>query len=192
MIRVSSRRQDQSEPSCPGAWIPERSATSLREADLNVLSKLGNQGLEWRLEPEAFTRREVRREDDLLDILVPWVGCLALRGRPASPGLKSAPRAPSKFLLSETPWSLSAAYWERCPSPSTGPPRTAGSRSSPTIRSSRHSATRQTLGRVDPSFETFCRVDSGRANLGSGLGLSLVAAIGELYVFARVASDNRA
>jgi hypothetical protein len=54
------------------AWIPERSATCLREADLNVLSKLGNQGLEWRLEPEAFTRREVRREDDLLDILV---GC---------------------------------------------------------------------------------------------------------------------
>src|SRR5271167_569002 len=54
------------------AWIPERSATPLREADLNVLSKLGNQGLEWRLEPEAFTRREVRREDDLLDILV---GC---------------------------------------------------------------------------------------------------------------------
>jgi transposase len=37
------------------AWIPERSATRLREADLNVLSKLGNQGLEWRLEPEAFT-----------------------------------------------------------------------------------------------------------------------------------------
>ena len=30
-------------------WIPERSATCLREADLNVLSKLGNQGLEWRL-----------------------------------------------------------------------------------------------------------------------------------------------
>src|SRR5271169_6504892 len=54
------------------AWIPERSATRLREADLNVLSKLGNQGLEWRLEPEAFTRREVGREDDLLDILV---GC---------------------------------------------------------------------------------------------------------------------
>ena len=38
------------------AWIPERSATRLREADLNVFSKLGNQGLEWRLEPEAFTR----------------------------------------------------------------------------------------------------------------------------------------
>ena len=54
------------------SWIPERSATRLREADLNVLSKLGNQGLEWRLEPEAFTRREVRGEDDLLDILV---GC---------------------------------------------------------------------------------------------------------------------
>ena len=53
-------------------WIPERSATCLREADLNVLSKLGDQGLEWRLEPEAFRRREVRREDDLLDILV---GC---------------------------------------------------------------------------------------------------------------------
>jgi hypothetical protein len=29
-----------------GAWIPERSATRLRKADLNVLSKLGNQGLE--------------------------------------------------------------------------------------------------------------------------------------------------
>jgi hypothetical protein len=55
-----------------GAWIPERSATCLREADLNVLSKLGNQGLEGRLEPEAFTRREVGREDDLLDVLV---GC---------------------------------------------------------------------------------------------------------------------
>ena len=27
-------------------WIPERSATGLREADLNVLSELGNQGLE--------------------------------------------------------------------------------------------------------------------------------------------------
>jgi hypothetical protein len=27
-------------------WIPERSATSLREADLDVLSKLGKQGLE--------------------------------------------------------------------------------------------------------------------------------------------------
>jgi hypothetical protein len=38
---------------------------------LNVLSKLGNQGLEWRLEPEAFTGGEVR-EDDLLDVLV---GC---------------------------------------------------------------------------------------------------------------------
>jgi hypothetical protein len=35
---------------------------------LNVLSKLGNQGLEWRLEPEAFTGRE----DDLLDVLI---GC---------------------------------------------------------------------------------------------------------------------
>ena len=54
------------------AWIPERSATRLREADLNVLSKLGKQGLEWRLEPEAFTGREVRREDDLLDFPV---GC---------------------------------------------------------------------------------------------------------------------
>jgi hypothetical protein len=39
---------------------------------LNVLSKLGNQGLEWRLEPEAFTGREVGREDNLLDFLV---GC---------------------------------------------------------------------------------------------------------------------
>ena len=28
------------------AWIPERSATLLRKTDLNVLSKLGNQGLE--------------------------------------------------------------------------------------------------------------------------------------------------
>jgi hypothetical protein len=42
------------------AWIPERSATSLREADLNVLSKLGNQGLEWRLEP-AISTVETRR-----------------------------------------------------------------------------------------------------------------------------------
>ena len=53
-------------------WIPERSATRLREADLNILSKLGKQGLEWRLEPEAFAGREVGREDDLLDVLV---GC---------------------------------------------------------------------------------------------------------------------
>ena len=55
-----------------GPWILERSATGLREADLNVLSKLGNQGLEGRLEPEAFTGGEVGREDDLLDFLV---GC---------------------------------------------------------------------------------------------------------------------
>jgi len=55
-----------------GRWIPERSATSLREADLDVLSKLGKQGLEWRFEPEAFAGREVCREDDLLDVLV---GC---------------------------------------------------------------------------------------------------------------------
>ena len=56
---------------CP--WIPERSATRLREADLDVLSKLGQQGLEWRLEPEAFAGGgEVGREDDLVDVLV---GC---------------------------------------------------------------------------------------------------------------------
>ena len=57
---------------CEDAWIPERSATRLRKADLNVLSKLGNQSLEWRLESEAFTGDEVGREDDLLDFLV---GC---------------------------------------------------------------------------------------------------------------------
>jgi hypothetical protein len=39
---------------------------------LHILSKLGKQGLEWRLEPEAFTGREVGGEDDLLDFLV---GC---------------------------------------------------------------------------------------------------------------------
>ena len=54
------------------AWIPERSATRLREADLDILSKLGKQGLEWRLKPEAFAGREVGRQDDLLDVLV---GC---------------------------------------------------------------------------------------------------------------------
>ena len=54
--------------------IPRRArAQRLREADLNVFSKLGNQGLERRLEAEAFTGREVRGEDDLLDFLV---GCL--------------------------------------------------------------------------------------------------------------------
>jgi Arabinose-binding domain of AraC transcription regulator, N-term len=63
---------EQSNPREAGPWIPERSATRLGEADLNVLSKLGNQGLEWRLEPEAFTGGEVGREDDLLDVLV---GC---------------------------------------------------------------------------------------------------------------------
>ena len=59
-------------PTQSAPWIPERSATRLREADLNIPSKLGKQGLKWRLEPEAFTRREVRREEDLLDVLV---GC---------------------------------------------------------------------------------------------------------------------
>ena len=53
-------------------WIPERSDTRLSEADLNILSKLGKQGLEWRLEPKAFTGREIGREDDLLYFLV---GC---------------------------------------------------------------------------------------------------------------------
>ena len=53
-----------------GPRILGRSATGLREADLHILSKLGKQGLEWRLEPEAFAGREVGREDDLLDVLV--------------------------------------------------------------------------------------------------------------------------
>jgi Rhodopirellula transposase DDE domain len=55
-----------------GPWIPERSATRLREADMDIFSKLGKQGLEWRLKPEAFAGREVGRQDDLLDVLV---GC---------------------------------------------------------------------------------------------------------------------
>jgi len=42
----------------------------LREADLNFFAKFGKEGLEWRLEPEAFAGRKVRREDDLLDVLV--------------------------------------------------------------------------------------------------------------------------
>jgi hypothetical protein len=54
------------------SWIPERSATRLREADMDIFSKLGKQGLEWRLKPEAFAGREVGRQDDLLDVLV---GC---------------------------------------------------------------------------------------------------------------------
>ena len=37
-----------------------------------MLSELGKQGLEWRPEAEAFSGREVGREDDLLDFLV---GC---------------------------------------------------------------------------------------------------------------------
>ena len=59
-------------PAVSALRILERSATRLREADLNVFSKLGKQGLEWRLKPEAFAGREVGREDDLLDVLV---GC---------------------------------------------------------------------------------------------------------------------
>src|SRR5271165_6005400 len=72
-IAFSAKRapERKSRSNCP-PWIPERSATRLREADLNVLSELGKQGLEWRLEPEAFSGREVGREDDLLDFLV---GC---------------------------------------------------------------------------------------------------------------------
>ena len=52
------------------SWIPEPSATGLREADLNVLAKLGEKGLEWRLEAEAFARHEVCGEDDLLYFLL--------------------------------------------------------------------------------------------------------------------------
>ena len=66
------------------AWIPERSATRLREADLNVFSKLGNQGLEGRLEPEAFTGREVRREDDLLDFLVGYPVDIEMARQPST------------------------------------------------------------------------------------------------------------
>jgi hypothetical protein len=67
-----------------GSWIPERSATRLREADLNVFSKLGNQGLEGRLEPEAFTGREVRREDDLLDFLVGYPVDIEMARQPST------------------------------------------------------------------------------------------------------------
>jgi hypothetical protein len=30
----------------------------LREADLDILRKLGKQGLDWRFEPDGFRRRE--------------------------------------------------------------------------------------------------------------------------------------
>ena len=66
------------------AWIPERSATRLREADLNVLSKLGKQGLEWRLEPEAFPGREVGGEDDLLDVLVGYAVDIEVARQPSA------------------------------------------------------------------------------------------------------------
>jgi hypothetical protein len=72
MLRSNKRIVQRASDSGRAAWILERSATGLREADLNILSKLGNQGLEGRLEPEAFTGGEVGREDDLLDFLV---GC---------------------------------------------------------------------------------------------------------------------
>jgi hypothetical protein len=63
IIRINIRDDDAL------AWIPEPSATGLRETDLNVLAKLGEQGLQRRLEAEAFARREVCGEDDLLDFL---------------------------------------------------------------------------------------------------------------------------
>ena len=68
------------------AWIQERSATGLRKADLNVLSKLGNQGLEWRLESEAFTGDEVGREDDLLDFPVGCLVDIKVARQPPKPG----------------------------------------------------------------------------------------------------------
>ena len=55
-----------------GGEVGAAQGTRLREADLDILSKLSKQGLKWRLEPEAFTGREVGREDDLLDFPV---GC---------------------------------------------------------------------------------------------------------------------
>jgi DNA-directed RNA polymerase specialized sigma24 family protein len=65
-------------------WIPERSATRLREADLDVLSKLGKQGLEWRLEPEAFAGGEVGCEDDLLDVLVGYAVDIEMARQPST------------------------------------------------------------------------------------------------------------
>src|SRR2546430_12071464 len=42
---------------CP--WILARSATGSREADLGVFAKLFEDRLEWRLEAETFSRREI-------------------------------------------------------------------------------------------------------------------------------------
>jgi len=81
---VRKVRRELLEPRSEEPWIPERSATRLREADLNVFSKLGNQGLEGRLEPEAFTGREVRREDDLLDFLVGYPVDIEMARQPST------------------------------------------------------------------------------------------------------------
>jgi hypothetical protein len=60
---------------------------------LNVLSKLGHQGLEGRLEPEAFAWDEVRREDDLLDFLVGRPVDIQLSGGPKNCGTVLGPSA---------------------------------------------------------------------------------------------------
>ena len=62
LLDLLSRSRAKAEQRYGVPWIPERSATRLREADVNILSKFGKQGLEWRLEPEAFAGREVGRE----------------------------------------------------------------------------------------------------------------------------------
>ena len=51
----------------------QKAVREFKEMAAPILSEFGKQGLERSLEAEAFARREVSREDDLLDFPV---GCL--------------------------------------------------------------------------------------------------------------------
>jgi hypothetical protein len=53
---------------------------------LNIFSEFGQQGLERRLEAEAFAGREVGREDDLLDFPVGCLVDIKVARQPPKPG----------------------------------------------------------------------------------------------------------
>jgi hypothetical protein len=94
-------------------WIPERSAMRLREADLNVLSELGKQGLEWRLEAEP----PLRPDNPALALAEPDQVCLSSIGHGWSQaGLRNASATMPGDLRagSERSWIDDATFAQVC------------------------------------------------------------------------------
>ena len=62
----------------------QREAQRLSEANLDVFSEFGKDGLEWGFEGQAFSRREIGGDDDFLDFVVGEAIEVDVAGQPSA------------------------------------------------------------------------------------------------------------